>query len=289
MFSVSTLSTLKYLQKKNTFWMILQKILHVLHFQSRYFFYLCSGCCVTMSKPNNQNLGIATWQRCTVCPKGPNQMTRRAAQQATRRLWWQQLLKVFFTKIQMIALWFLQSGSNNQSLSQCLQEGKLLVHGGHTFGKMKVLHIKFILPNFDSESDDFRLAKCLHCDKIVRRGKEGCSPRECTNSGMGSHMRSHHSGIAAQVLLFFEFTFCNLYCFQVQMQVQAAKATKVDTDLKDETVRGMMPLFKLRSKNDREQWRKIDQSLRKQDHQRWISTVDKLQMVWQMNRLMANG
>ena len=37
MFSVSTLSTLKYLQKKNTFWMILQKILHVLHFQSRYF------------------------------------------------------------------------------------------------------------------------------------------------------------------------------------------------------------------------------------------------------------
>ena len=163
----------------------------------------------------------------------------------------------FLTKIQMIALWFLQSGSNNQSLSQCLQEGKLLVHGGHTFGKMKVLHIKFILLNFDSESNDFRLAKCLHCDKIVRRGKEGCSPRECTNSGMGSHMRSHHSGIAAQVLLFFEFTFCNLHCFQVQMQVQAAKATKVDTDLKDETVRGMMPLFKLRSKNDREQWRKM--------------------------------
>ena len=27
----------------------------------------------------------------------------------------------------------------------------------------------------------------------------------------------------------------------------------------------------------------------KQDHQRWISTVDKLQVVWQMDRLMANG
>ena len=62
MFSVSTLSTLKYLQKKNTFWMILQKILHVLHFQSRYFFYLCSVCCVTMCKPNNQNLGIANFK-----------------------------------------------------------------------------------------------------------------------------------------------------------------------------------------------------------------------------------
>ena len=31
------------------------------------------------------------------------------------------------------------------------------------------------------------------------------------------------------------------------------------------------------------------QSLQKQDHQRWISTVDKLQVLWQMDRLMANG
>ena len=45
--------------------------------------------------------------------------------------------------------------------------------------------------------------------------------------------------------------------FQVQRQVEAGKASKVDTDLKDETVRGTIPLFKLRSKNDREQWRKL--------------------------------
>ena len=41
------------------------------------------------------------------------------------------------------------------------------------------------------------------------------------------------------------------------MQVDAGKAAKVDTDLKDETVRGMLPLFKLRSKDDRASWRKL--------------------------------
>ena len=45
--------------------------------------------------------------------------------------------------------------------------------------------------------------------------------------------------------------------FQVQRQVEAGKASKVDVDLKDETVRGTLPLFKLRSKNEREQWRKL--------------------------------
>ena len=96
MFSVSTLSTLKYLQKKTLSEWFYRKF--CMFFISKAdIFYLCSVCCVTMCKPNNQNLGIATWQGCTVCPKGPNQMTRRAAQQATRRLWWQQLLKVFFS------------------------------------------------------------------------------------------------------------------------------------------------------------------------------------------------
>ena len=43
----------------------------------------------------------------------------------------------------------------------------------------------------------------------------------------------------------------------MQRQVEAGKASKVDVDLKDETVRGTLPLFKLRSKNEREQWRKL--------------------------------
>ena len=39
--------------------------------------------------------------------------------------------------------------------------------------------------------------------------------------------------------------------------MDAAKQVKQNTDPKDETVRGSLPLFKLRSKQDREQWRKL--------------------------------
>ena len=48
---------------------------------------------------------------------------------------------------------------------------------------------------------DFRLVRCLHCNKLVRRGKAGCSTREASNSGMASHMRSKHSGEAVQVVI----------------------------------------------------------------------------------------
>ena len=59
----------------------------------------------------------------------------------------------------------------------------------------------YLKDSFYSESlGDFRLAKCLHCDKLVRRGKPGCTARETTNSGMASHMRTKHSGLALQVM-----------------------------------------------------------------------------------------
>ena len=39
----------------------------------------------------------------------------------------------------------------------------------------------YLKDSFYSESlGDFRLAKCLHCDKLVRRGKPGCTARETT-------------------------------------------------------------------------------------------------------------
>jgi len=43
----------------------------------------------------------------------------------------------------------------------------------------------------------------------------------------------------------------------VQRRVDAAKEAKKTVDPKDETVRGSLPLFKLRSREDREQWRKL--------------------------------
>ena len=54
--------------------------------------------------------------------------------------------------------------------------------------------------HFEKVDGDFRLVRCLHCNKLVRRGKEGCSTREASNSGMASHMRTKHSGQAVQVV-----------------------------------------------------------------------------------------
>ena len=45
----------------------------------------------------------------------------------------------------------------------------------------------------------------------------------------------------------------------MQVRLDAAKEAgrEVNVDKKDETVRGSLPLFKLRSKADREAWRKL--------------------------------
>ena len=102
--------------------------------------------------------------------------------------------------------------------------------------------------------------RCLHCNKEVRRGKEGCSTREASNSGMASHMRSKHSGEAIQVvILTFTLNSWKIHSSQVQQRLNAARrsSTELNEDKKDETVRGSLPLFKLRSQADREAWRKL--------------------------------
>ena len=48
-------------------------------------------------------------------------------------------------------------------------------------------------------SGDFRVVQCLHYAKIIRRGKEGCLAKACSNSGMAAHMRSRHADQAAEV------------------------------------------------------------------------------------------
>ena len=113
--------------------------------------------------------------------------------------------------------------------------------------------------HFEKVDGDFRLVRCLHCNKLVRRGKEGCSTREASNSGMASHMRTKHSGQAVQVV-FSTFTLkSENFLPYVQVRLDAAKEAgrEVNEDKKDKTVRGSLPLFKLRSKADREAWRKL--------------------------------
>ena len=56
--------------------------------------------------------------------------------------------------------------------------------------------------HFEMVEGDFRLVRCLHCQKQVRRGKVGCTSREASNSGMVSHMKSKHPELAALVIFF---------------------------------------------------------------------------------------
>ena len=60
--------------------------------------------------------------------------------------------------------------------------------------------IRFLVMNLKC-AGDFRVARCLHCDQLVRRGKVGCTPKQTSNTGMSTHMRAKHFGQAAEVLL----------------------------------------------------------------------------------------
>ena len=56
--------------------------------------------------------------------------------------------------------------------------------------------------HFHMVDGDFRVVQCLHCNKLVRRGKAGCSTREASNSGMAKHMKTRHADQATQVVLY---------------------------------------------------------------------------------------
>ena len=42
--------------------------------------------------------------------------------------------------------------------------------------------------HFQVVNGDFRLVQCIHCNKLVRRGKAGCSSQATSNSGMATHI-----------------------------------------------------------------------------------------------------
>ena len=48
---------------------------------------------------------------------------------------------------------------------------------GDIFKDVDIYMISLLLGNF-------QLVRCLHCNKLVRRGKDGCTSREASNSGV---------------------------------------------------------------------------------------------------------
>ena len=83
------------------------------------------------------------------------------------------------------------------------------------------------------------MAVCNHCSAKVRRGAENVAKNKCYNSGMQSHMATHHKAELEEV----------------RMEQAAIATGGRERDDKDETVRGNVPIFNLRSKADRRAWR----------------------------------
>ena len=88
--------------------------------------------------------------------------------------------------------------------------------------------------HFDVEEGAIHIGRCKHCNKTFSRGKEDTA--RPNNSGLINHLRRLHKDA-------------------YQTYTEAEKRTK-KTDVKDETVRGCIPLFNLKNHGERKQFLK---------------------------------
>ena len=89
--------------------------------------------------------------------------------------------------------------------------------------------------HFVSPDGNFRLAQCNHCGVIVQRGTENAPRGKCYNRNMQKHLGKYHGDLMEEV---------------TNSQV-AAKVANKKIDVRCESVRGVVPLFNLRSQDDR--------------------------------------
>jgi hypothetical protein len=88
---------------------------------------------------------------------------------------------------------------------------------------------------------DFRKVLCLHCGTTISRGSELTPRKKCYNRGMQAHIESKHKDLLSLVI-------------EAQARLKPGER-KIDP--KDETVRGPVPLFNLRTQADREAFMKL--------------------------------
>ena len=91
-----------------------------------------------------------------------------------------------------------------------------------------VMWLHFTKPIKEDGEEDFRKARCNHCDKVLSRGKADTPAGDCSNGSMWSHMRNKHKA--------------ELEGARKEMETRK-EAMKQEVNLKDETVRGSLPGF----------------------------------------------
>ena len=89
--------------------------------------------------------------------------------------------------------------------------------------------------HFTIPDGNFRLAKCNHCSVVVQRGTENAPRGKCYNRNMQKHMVKYHEEL--------------MEIAKTQAAVKLQRPKKIDQ--RDESVRGNIPIFNLRSQEDR--------------------------------------
>ena len=92
----------------------------------------------------------------------------------------------------------------------------------------------FVIPD-----GDYRKAKCLHCETVVSRGGPETPRSKCYNRSMQVHMEVKHKEELTKVL------------------EKRAERKELKKDSKDETVRGTLPIFSLKNKEQKAAFLKL--------------------------------
>ena len=115
-----------------------------------------------------------------------------------------------------------------------------MARSGQKSDSVMWLHFTKLLKE-DGE-EDFRKARCNHCEKVLSRGKADTPAGECSNGSMWSHMRNKHK--------------TELEGARKEMETRK-EVKKQEVNLKDETVRGSLPGFQANNKDQEAAFRKL--------------------------------
>ena len=88
---------------------------------------------------------------------------------------------------------------------------------------------------------DFTRATCNHCGRVIKRGVENAPRAKCYNRGMQAHIETQHKDLVVDIR-------------EAQAELKPGERRR---DPKDETVRGTVPIFDLRTHGDRRSFLKL--------------------------------
>ena len=134
-----------------------------------------------------------------------------------------EMMLLYFNKhiqnMEYSPLQILSSTSLSGIYSRCLVGGGLKACGGPTSKWLEVISLKFVGTYIIFQLlGDFRLVRCLHCNKLVRRGKVGCRHDICHKHHkqrlckiISTRVKLHFVKVLLEQLLHVSFQFLEIF------------------------------------------------------------------------------